>query len=1274
MTQATTKDYWISPSALHIELNALGNPDYIQASCVSGAQILVYVKDIIGYDAGHNYRRWPLQAAPTVFNTHTEKYVYAAIPRDTTLAASAWIVFPSEPLDVYGKNEKEEQIGNEKYYYIDLQGIITSSGDNGTEQRDWKQRVSTGYLSSDEAISAVGSETEWYKYSNVDEIVTFLKDLTMKEGTTFKTLFADFINVQPKGSISFDGQGALNGIANSLTTPDANTDKIVTPKFVSNRAISKLHDDTAQGIISFLNGLKVGNYLSGAQGGFIDSEANAELLSIIVRKLISSANYKSGFDGEGYRLWIDEDGLSNLELDRLTVRQIMTVFELIIDRIRSVGGQIVVSAANGKIKAVEDTGEAYKITFEGDNYFQAHDLMRCQVFNGEEIRGYWVEVAASYSDYIVVAKSEFSGTIAVGDKKLIITEPKEGDEVVLMGNTANSKRQNLISISATEDGEPRIDVLDGVKAKNFNGALRARLGNLDGITDTSFPLNEQPHGNGLYADNVYLRGSFLLSTGEDIKTKFDVVEGKISSSVDAVRKEFMEDKGYFNNPTFGDGMSHWTAENATTFFFLGNKWIWANNNVLTKKGDGASLTTDDGRTVVRIKNKYICQKYSDLRAVPEIKTNEDGKKEPVPVYLSFYYKVKKKGTLTIGFENVNNDGFIDYEPLSYSQELDVTETYQQLTVSGLWNATGDFKLSFTGEMLVYMFVLSTDRIESLTYTYRTLFEQSEKLVRIAAMNFDKDGNVLESSEIITTAKYNTLMSERFNEDGSLKNQAGLVTTTDWEAWQEQYGEDMDKKMDIESFAGMFATAVEENTDIVKKADVSAFVKKDENGRLESGVHIGADNIELEGLVTANGNFKVLDDGSIEAVNGKFSGEINIYDKQGNGITVYDNDDIARVNIQSDSIGDIAQMANDTFTVMVAYSDFETNQFNNTAKTSSIGTLNANKTIDIDNISVTIYGRGEDASGNTKADYPSTDNATLKIEILNDSDKVVISKNVEIVKQNNYGTYIVPNGIGIRHTIKCDGAYYIRYTVSGITSISSYQKTHLSVNARIQTSDVAQTLIGADGFYSHTGANKLLWLDENELQFRFGFGGLRLSYPNDNATRARLDTIAGTYGGAPNIKPIWFPFHNITPMFSPKFGIETETIINTGATGKHTYKIDPFNDCGICYMDFPAFGTNGEEQESWILLPSSIQTYNGKTINLPSGYTVTIINDTGNKVYVTGNVSFYHGCKIIDANNNENYICSLNGSQRRDTYIYVGSFADSSNIGNIDRWIAIHDTQ
>lgn len=43
----------------------------------------------------------------------------------------------------------------------------------------------------------------------------------------------------------------------------------------------------------------------------------------------------------------------------------------------------------------------------------------------------------------------------------------------------------------------------------------------------------------------------------------------------------------------------------------------------------------------------------------------------------------------------------------------------------------------------------------------------------------------------------------------------------------------------------------------------------------SKVTIKADNISLEGLITANGNFKVLPDGSIEAVNGKFSGSVYV---------------------------------------------------------------------------------------------------------------------------------------------------------------------------------------------------------------------------------------------------------------------------------------------------------------------------------------------------------------------------------------------------------------
>ena len=597
--------------------------------------------------------------------------------------------------------------------------------------------------------------------------------------------------------------------------------------------------------------------------------------SVTTDTVAGSGKFVDGLLGSNFRLWKDERGLAYLTVDKLTVRQTMSVMELLINKVRSVGGQICVSAANGKIKTVERQDGYYIIAFEDENMFVAHDLMRCQTFTGTDIRSYWVEVANATKESVTVAAEEFGSV-----------EPKAGDECVLMGNTENTDRQNLVLISATEDGRPRVDVMDGVKSKTLENTLRARLGSLKDMNDDRFPKNRQPKGNGLYSDNAYLKGTFLLETGEDGKTRFELTEGKLESAMEGLRQDFASDRGYLNNPSFAEGMDKWATENETVFFLVGNRWVWTNGKALAKKGDSASVTKDMGRTVVRIRNKYIRQRHENLLSVPKMTVNDKGKKEAQPVYLAFFYRCAKAGRLKVEFENVDKTGFEDFDSMSVEEDLAETAGYTQYTCSGLWNGTGDFKLSFTGDIYLYMLILSTDKVESLAYKYKTLFEQSEKLVRIAAMNFDKDGRVLEGSEIITTAKYNTLMSERFNEDGTLKNRAGLVTTTDWEAWQEQYGEDMEKKMDIASFAGMFASAVEADTDIVKKADVSAFVKKDENGRLESGVHIGADNIELEGVVTANGNFKILEDGSMEAKNASLSGDfLSADEKRGNSIVM-----------------------------------------------------------------------------------------------------------------------------------------------------------------------------------------------------------------------------------------------------------------------------------------------------------------------------------------------------------------------------------------------------
>lgn len=535
------------------------------------------------------------------------------------------------------------------------------------------------------------------------------------------------------------------------------------------------------------------------------------MLTLVVREFLRSPKFVDGLFGEGWRLWM-EDALSHLTIDKLTVRQVMVVLELLIEKVRSVGGQLCVSAANGKIKTAVLEDGYWRITFEQDNSFQAHDLMRCATFSGGNLKGYWVEVAGVEGDSILVSEDEFSGSL-----------PEAGDECVLMGNTENPLRQNLILISATEDGQPRVDVMDGVKAKNFTGCLRARLGNLDGISDDWFPADNQPHGNGLYSDNAYLRGTFLLVTGEDIKTKFEIVEGRITSAVTALRNDFATEKGYLNNPAFDDGLEKWNTENETVFFLAGNKWIWANNNVLTRKGDGASVTVDDGRTVVHIRNKYILQKRANLKSIPSMPVNGDGEKEAVPVYLSFFYRCATKGTLRVQFLDVDKTGFANFNSLEVEEELSATDGYVQYTCSGLWNGTGDFKLSFTGDIYLYMLVLSTDKVESLAHRYRTLFEQSERLVKITAAVFDRDENMLEETGLVVKPEG-----------------AGI------------YAQDADGKL------ALIGVSVDGT---------------DADGNKISVVKLTGDRVKLEGLVTANDNFKILEDGSIEANAGTFSGHI-----------------------------------------------------------------------------------------------------------------------------------------------------------------------------------------------------------------------------------------------------------------------------------------------------------------------------------------------------------------------------------------------------------------
>lgn len=508
MTVATTRDYWISPSALHIERNAMSNPDYIQVSCVSGAQILVYIKDVISYDAGHNYRRWSLQASATVFNTHTEKYVYVAVPRDS-VTSTAMVVFPSELLDIYGKNEKQEQVGSENYYYIFLQGILTSSGDNGTTPRDWKKgyEIVTGYLSSDEALASSNLQSEWYEYSNVSQIVTLLKDLTMKPGTKFRQLYAQAINILQGGALQFENQGSISGIADN-STPSTATDQIATPKYVDDRTISKLHNDTAKAVVTFLQKQIFRNGMSLGYGeNYVNGNGDANLSDVIVDRIHdknSTPSDRTIIGAQGFDLYMGDDGKSHLFVDYLTARTRMFASSVEIRKVSYSGGTTIFSNAGSQIAkvsyiydAAKEKVIAYKCYAAADdgttktmNWWHVGMMALCQTFNvkageNEKLanRYYWrlvvgvgqEKIEGKLYDYVILSNvKEFQGNLLTVPSFADKTLANEQSKKLVWGNvmvevTMDKGMQTLASLFAEQEGKDVDDNGNKIADRVFYG-------------------------------------------------------------------------------------------------------------------------------------------------------------------------------------------------------------------------------------------------------------------------------------------------------------------------------------------------------------------------------------------------------------------------------------------------------------------------------------------------------------------------------------------------------------------------------------------------------------------------------------------------------------------------------------------------------------------------------------------------------------------------------------------------------------------------------------
>lgn len=276
--------------------------------------------------------------------------------------------------------------------------------------------------------------------------------------------------------------------------------------------------------------LTIGEYKKGLKGANIDEQGVADLLSILVRSGIESANFSTGALGAGFCLKKDENGDSYLEVDRMLVRKVATFIRLLIQQIKHVGGQIILTPASMSCVKIEDKGDFYRCYFENtdgertiEQEFVVGDLARAQTFNvkegvNENVTNtyYWRAVVGVGDNYIDLSKTDCD----TGS-----TEPKAGDDIVQLGNKTDATRQAAIILSAYGNDAPYFKLYRGINSYS-----------LDGKEFVSFSRSEV----------MIIADAIRFSSGESVKDYIDNAVGEVNTKVDDAISDLSENISFVN--------------------------------------------------------------------------------------------------------------------------------------------------------------------------------------------------------------------------------------------------------------------------------------------------------------------------------------------------------------------------------------------------------------------------------------------------------------------------------------------------------------------------------------------------------------------------------------------------------------------------------------------------------------------------------------------------------------------------------------------------------
>lgn len=564
-------------------------------------------------------------------------------------------------------------------------------------------------------------------------------------------------------------------------------------KKIEGKYLSKVKNDEAAGLITFLRGLRVGAGYKFDENGDIIShdidahDVNANDLNVggnsVFAGDLSSPDFVAGFlTGKGWRLKNEPvenaagilENKYNLELDNLIVRGSMRIFEMIISQLLGENDNRIFTAMMEVDHYDAESGKVYLDTKQGRMYnsFRKGDYIMVQQYNGlpsEENDHY---VTKNYELLVTEVGTEGEGEDSLAwvtfenftssmDGATPESLIKERDTFVRVDNVSDPDRKGIIQVMTVGSDTPYIDIVHGMKT-NPDSALKGRIGNLKGIRH---PILGQLKGFGEYLNNLYAVGDLILRrTGESVDTKFQVLENMFSSRFAKTSYELTNGKNYLENGQFLEQISdadntiidNWEidADEETMLWVDATGMPFMVNSTLTTSGNKkVALEQNDGRQMLRVQNCGLRQNNALIKQPGTHKEYVKGSGEKNDaglsqteaatvdvqdkLYVNIRLYAKTAGQLTYGFDGCKAVDGMENTLTAKTESIAYSGEWQTVRMEGNWNGTGDFIIRYSGDCYIALVTITDEPLSEFGKTVSTQIVQTAENIKLLGENINK---------------------------------------------------------------------------------------------------------------------------------------------------------------------------------------------------------------------------------------------------------------------------------------------------------------------------------------------------------------------------------------------------------------------------------------------------------------------------------------------------------------------------------------------------------